>query len=128
MDRARSIASINGSAFYNSPDRSNSARLTAPVSKPGQTYTYIDCRAAESISVSAGGSSWSVPAHEPYIINTGTLAPGDTVTVTINVKDTCSGNIYVGTLDQDLYEQILGTLSSSPLKVSSLGYSTLGQY
>lgn len=118
---SESIASINGSTAFtiNSPDRSNSARLTATVSKPGQTYTYIDCRAAESISVSAGGSSWSVPAHEPYIINTGTLAPGDTVTVTINVKDTCSGNIYVGTLDQDLYEQILGTLSSSPLKVSS---------
>ena len=56
---SESIASINGSTAFtiNSPDRSNSARLTATVSKPGQTYTYIDCRAAESISVSAGGSS-----------------------------------------------------------------------
>ncbi len=115
------IANVNGGASFTiTPTESdNDGRFTATVAQTGQTYTFIDCRAAESIDISTDSGSWRVPSHEPYIVNTGFLRQGDTITVSINAKDTCSGNIYIGTLNQQTFDEAIDSLSSNPLKVSS---------
>ena len=115
------IASVNGGVGFsiNPNDGDKTARFTAGITKPGHTYTFIDCRAAESIQVSSDGHSWDIPAHEPYIINTGMLREDDEITISVTAKDSCSGNIYVGTLDQQLFESVIDQFAANPMNVKS---------
>lgn len=116
-----SVASVNGTvSFSMSPqDNENTGRFSATIDKTGQTYAFVDCRAAKSIQVTSGSDSWSVSPHEPYVINTGLLQQGDTITVSITAESSCSGNIYVGTLDEIAFENAINKLKSNPLNVNS---------
>lgn len=81
------------------------ASFTATVEEAGQYFIFGDCRAAESISVSAGSNSWDITPHEPYIIDAGSLAVDTEVTFTVSSDSTASGNLYVARLDTALFEQ-----------------------
>ncbi len=95
-----------------------SGSFTATLQKSGQVFVYVDCSAAESISVASSSSSWSVTPHEPYIIDGGFGTTGDAYTMNINADTACSGNFYVATMNADVYERGMAILKQSQLKVS----------
>lgn len=115
------IGNVNGSySFTIYPTNDNDqATFEVRIGKSGQIFAFIDCRAADRIEISTAGNSWNASTREPYIINTGYLKEGDTVTVTIKSDEVCSGNIYIGTLNQGLFDDAIRQLSETPLKVTS---------
>jgi len=100
------------------------ANFTVPVTKAGRLYLYVDCRAASSISVSANyasgtSDSWSVSPHEPYTIDVGSVAVGDTAMVTLNSDSACGGSIYAMILNEDVYAQQMSTLAQNQMTVDT---------
>lgn len=96
----------NTHSFYINPNaEKKTASFTATIKGGGQTYIYLDCGAAKSMSASANGASgrktWNVSPREPYIIDAGMLPEGESVSVSITADGACSGNIYVMTLDEE---------------------------
>lgn len=124
-----SIASVNEStstAFYMNPsDSSQSALFNVTLQDGGQTFIFIDCSAAKSISVSYGGKSTSISPRQAYVINAGQLAAGDVVTATVTSESACSGNVYVVTLNQSVFQQNMQTLSKNGLQVSEFTDSSV---
>ncbi len=100
-------------------------KFSVPLTKAGQVYVYVDCRAAESISVKAGGKSWSVTNHQPYLIDVGQLTTEDEVTATVKSKSACSGNLYVVVLNEDVFKEDMETLAESSLEIESFSDSHL---
>lgn len=49
--------------------------------------------------------SWTLSAREPYFQYAGQLEAGDTVTVDVTAESSVSGNIYVVSLDQEVYRR-----------------------
>ncbi len=105
---SRFQATVNGSNTY-----------TATVSTGGQLFIYVDCNAADSLSVSCGSNSWSVTPHEPFIIDGGTVTAGTEVTLHVTSDISCSGNFYVATMNADTYRQGMEILKTSQLNVTS---------
>lgn len=106
--------SFDGTATYN-----------VPVTRAGQMYVYVDCRAAKSISVAAtygsgdNGSShsWSVTPHEPNMIYAGNVNMGDNVSVTLTSESYSSGAIYAMILNEDVYRSQMQTLHANEMVV-----------
>lgn len=90
--------------------------VTAP--RTGRAIIYVDCRAAETISVSTGTNSFSVTPYEPYILDASILNEGDVITATVTAEQTCTGNVYVAMLNEDVFEQAITTLSAGGLLVT----------
>ncbi len=96
------------------------ATFTATVQTAGQVYVYVDCMAAEDMSVSSGSNTWDASPHEPYIVDAGVLNVGDTVTLSVTADKFCSGNFYVMTLNEDAYRAGMDVLDRDPLVISEL--------
>ncbi len=111
-------ATVNG-VYDFSISGAQTAVFRSTIAEEGQIFVYVDCRAAESVSVSLGLSTWNVTPHQPYIIDVGKLAAGSEVTVNITTENSASGNIYVCRLDESVFRQDMQTLSAQPLKVTS---------
>ncbi len=118
------IASVNGVSAF-SISGSNTAVFKAKTTKDGQVFIHVDCRAAKSINVSAAGNSWGVTTYEPYIIDAGTLPADTEVTVTISTENSCAGNVYVASLNEEVFESDMQILSENPLVIDSFGDSYL---
>ena len=123
-------SSISGSSFRIT---GGSNSFVGTVTEGGQYFAYVDCRAADEISVESfsdiGNSKnyWTVTNHEPYIIDMGTLTEGESVTVTIQNDSACTGNIYVMRLDTDAYAKHLDVLSAGGMTVTEqTGHSLKG--
>ena len=116
-------SSVTGNAFH-IPDYMEDETFTATVEDEGQYFAFVDCRAAEDISVTAYDTdgntqnNWSVTTYEPYIIDMGTLTKGQQVEVTIDSEGSVSGNVYIARLDTDALEQQLATLANGNLHVT----------
>ncbi|MBE6777848.1 MAG: hypothetical protein E7541_00480 [Ruminococcaceae bacterium] len=93
-------STISGSFFAKSATDA-SVIYSATIAEEGQYFAYVDCRAAESISVNAYGGTedyqngWSVTTHEPYIIDMGVLEAGSRVDAYITGEGAFTGNVYV---------------------------------
>lgn len=109
-------ASFGSSRFQATANGSNT--FTATVSEGGQMFIYVDCNAADSLSVSSGSNSWSVTPHEPFIIDGGTVTAGTEVTLRVTSDISCSGNFYVATMNSDVYSEGMTRLSASQLNVT----------
>ena len=123
-------ASINGSSFH---AVNGTNVFTATVDEAGQYFAYVDCRAADDITVSTFSEEgvslnyWSVTSYEPYIIDMGTLTEGQSVNVDIFTEGTCIGNIYLVRLDADAYARHLEVLQAGGLQVTQqTGHSITG--
>ena len=101
------------------------AHFTVSVPQAGQAFIYVDCRAAESLSASCNGESWSITTYEPYLIDAGDLKAGDEVEVTVTAKQSCIGNIYVASLNEDVFTQNIRQLADGGMKVSSFSDSRI---
>ena len=114
-------ATINGTSNFSISGGYNT--FTCKIQEQGNVFLFADCRAAESISVNIknkdGGnySSWSVTTHEPYLINAGEREVGDVVEVRIHADSSCTGNVYVAILDEDVYTQAMTDLADEGLHI-----------
>jgi len=90
---------------------------TQTVAEAGQTYAYVDCRAATSITVSAGSTSITVSPTEPYIVDLGYLAEGTDISVTIYTDMSCGGNIFLASLNNDVFDEAITTLQGGMMDV-----------
>ena len=100
------------------------ATYTVPVTQSGRLYLYVDCRAAKSISAAAtytagSSKSWTITPHEPFMVDAGTVAPGDTVSVTLTTETSCGGSIYAMMLNEDVYQQQIGALAANQMAVDT---------
>ncbi len=124
-------ATIHGSSFY--MPGSGTARYTATVETAGQYFAYVDCRAADDITVQnydAEGSSlntWNVTSYEPYIIDMGTMVEGQRVDVSLYGDGAATGNIYLMRLDEEAFANHLEILQAGGLTVThQTGHSIKG--
>ena len=102
-----------------------SGSFTAKLNRNGQVFLYVDCSAAETISVASSSSSWSVTPHEPFIIDGGVGTIGDAYTMNINSDIACSGNFYVAIMNADVYERGMAILKESQLKVTKFSHTRI---
>ena len=123
-------ASITGSSFRIT---GGTNYFSGWVDTAGQYYAYVDCRAADDISVEtydAEGSSknyWTVTNYEPYIIDLGTLKEGEQVRVSVGNDNACIGNIYVVRLDTEALDSHREVLTAGGLQVTEqTGHSIKG--
>ncbi len=120
--------SVTGSSSgfrVNASGDTTTAYFSVTVEEAAPIYVYVDCGAADSLTVNAGGKDWSITPHEPYIINAGTLEIGTTVTLTVSTDTACSGNFYVADFNEEAYRSGMQQLKSDPLTVDRLGNSSL---
>jgi len=120
-------ASISDNRFYMPGD----ATFSATIETEGQYFAYVDCRAADTISVEAYNAdesfdkSWGVTSHEPYIIDMGGMTVGDRVDVVVSGETAASGNVYVMRLDTAGLQAHLDVLREGGMTVTHQTKSSL---
>lgn len=113
-------SSVNGvNTAFSLSGSDITAYFTATVPQDGQTFIYVDCRAAESLSASQGSNYWNITTYEPYMIDAGYLTAGDEVEITVEAADACIGNIYVATLNEEVFQDTFRQLSQNGLEITS---------
>ncbi len=123
-------SSIYGSAFIKS-GAVTEGYFAGTVEQKGQYFAFVDCRAADSIGVAvydADGEQenhWSVTTYEPYIIDLGTLSPGQKAEVDIAAESAVSGNIHIVRLDTDAFETAVAAIEQQGLQVTESTSTTL---
>ena len=124
-------ATIHDSSFY--MPGNGTARYTATVEKAGQYFAYVDCRAADDITVMNYDTennqlnSWSVTSYEPYIIDMGYMEEGQHVEVSVYGDGAATGNIYLKRLDAEAFANHLSVLQAGGLTVTEqTGHSIKG--
>lgn len=114
----KGTVSADGTGFTFKPSGKETATFTVETSEAGQYFAYVDCRSAKSASISQGTNNWSPSTGEPYFVDLGELAAGETVTVELTAESTCSGHVYVVRLDDEVFSQAMQTLSADGLQIS----------
>lgn len=123
-------ATIYDSSFYMP---SGGATYSATVETAGQYFAYVDCRAADTITVNtydASGNTqntWSVTNYEPYIIDMGTLTPNQVAEVYLSGDGAATGNIYLMRFDTAAFDRHCQVLTAGGLTVTQqTGHSIKG--
>ena len=125
-----------GGTLYDGSFRTSGTYTTysATVETKGQYYAYVDCRAADNISVEQFDTegnvlnNWGVTTYEPYIIDMGTMQPGQTVDVCLSTGGSVTGNIYLMRLDTEAYQKHLDLLQAGGMTVTAqTGHSLKGK-
>lgn len=115
---------VNGIYGISSP--SGTSNYDVHPSYNGRMYVYVDCRAAESISINAyyneadgtqNSSYWGPAPYEPYIVDVGDVDTDDVITVTIDAENSCGGNIYACILNENAYSQDMEILKANQMTV-----------
>lgn len=111
--------SYNDSGFHVHVDGDvGTAQFSATLQSGGQLFLYAECGACESMSLSCNGNNWSVSPHEPFIIDGGNCEEGTVVEFNVTSEMSCTGNLYVATMNADLFEQGMAQLRNNQLVVS----------
>ena len=117
-------AYMNNETSFHVPE--GESEFSATITEKGQYFAFVDCRAAEDITVLTYSAdynpenTWNVTSHEPYIIDMGTMAVGETVKVLINSDTSASGNIHIVRLDAAAMNTHLSTLKEGGLEVTAM--------
>lgn len=93
--------------------------LRAAADADGQYFLYVDCRGADSISVTQGENVWSVTTHEPFFIDAGYLTAGSYATITVNSDTTCTGNVYMLRMDDAVFNAAIAALTADGMTVTA---------
>ncbi len=99
--------------------------LQAAADMDGQYFIYVDCRGAESISVTQGDNTWGVTTHMPFFIDAGYLTAGSTATVSVVSNSTCTGNVYMLRIDEAVFDRAIKTLSADGMTVTEFADSRI---
>ena len=125
-----------GGALYDGSFRTNSSytTYTATMIEDGQYYGYVDCRAAETITIEVMDKegnilrNLSVTPYEPYILDLGMLSMGSKVSVSLSTGGAVTGNIYMMRLDEENFEKHRQVLLDGGMTVTSqTGHSLKGK-
>ena len=125
-----------GGTLYDGSFRTSGSYTTysANIVDQGQYYAYVDCRAADSITVEvtdADGNvmrNESVTSYEPYILDVGILTEGWKVSVSLSTGGAVTGNIYVMRLDEEAFEAHRQVLLAGGMTVTEqTGHSLKGE-
>lgn len=99
-------------------DATGSFTALQTIEKEAQTYIYVDCRAASGITVWVGDSSWTVTTYEPYIIDLGKLNVGTEIRVQITSQMSCSGNVFIASMDTDKLDAAISALGKNQWNIT----------
>lgn len=110
--------------FY-AQEKNSIANFQVNIPEDGNYYIYVDCRAAKGIEVNFGPVSQSITPHEPYFVDAIGLKAGDVVNINIRADNTCSGNVYVVRLNEQVFEDIITTLRVDGLQVTRFTDDTI---
>ncbi len=121
------MASISD-AHFSMPD--GGAVYTATITERGQYFAYVDCRAADDITLEhyrddEQVNSWSVSHNEPYIVDMGTLSEGEDVLVSLTSEGSASGNIHIVRMNTVALDAHLAVLNQGNLQVTEQTDSSL---
>ncbi len=100
------------------PDGSDSYEFTISRTVPeeGMFSVYVDCRAAEYISISCTNGTYSSAPNEPNTIDLGPLPAGSTVDVTIRTDlSAVVGNVFLASVNEDAFHQAVEELRKGQL-------------
>ena len=112
----------------------NGGVFEAVADTAGRYFAYVDCRAAEDISVEHYRpneadedyiNGWTVTNHEPYIIDMGTLQVGDRVEVALSGDTAATGNVYLMRIDHQALDEYITTLGVGGMKLTDRQGSSL---
>lgn len=111
--------SINDTFFSMSgPDGSDSYEFTVTrvVPEDGMFSVYVDCRAADYISISCNNGTYSSAPNEPNTIDLGPLPAGSSVDVTIRTElSAVVGNVFLASVNEDVFHQAVEELRKGQL-------------
>ena len=116
-------STTTGSSFYKAADE-DEAEFYATIETEGRYVAYVDCRAADDISVTTLDedgeleNDWGVTTYEPYIIDLGTLTPGQSAHARISGDGGMSGNIYIARIDDEATQTHLNALAKNALQLT----------
>ncbi len=125
------LATVNGDSSIQVEGDDMEAEFAAVIEEEGQYFAYVDCRAAEDITVLSYDedgqpeNTWGVTTYEPYIIDMGTLSVGQTVETWITSDSSATGNIYIVRLNAEEMERQLTALQAGGLTVTAQSHSHL---
>ncbi len=123
-------SSIEGTQFYKN-ETEPEVNYSGTVDTQGQYFAYVDCRAAEQLTVTVtdadgnGLGTWGASVTEPYIIDLGELMPGTVVTTRVNGNGAMSGNVYIARLDADRMQAVFSQLAQNGYQVTRATDSSL---
>ncbi len=109
---------VNDTAFGIPNKGSESvATFEIEIEHPGHVFVYVDCTAAKDIVVK-GVSTWNYPHNQPYFIDNSYRLAGDKVTIEVT-SEGVSGNIYVATINEEVFESAINKLKDNELQVTT---------
>ena len=100
-------------------------RFKSEIQNKGQVFAYVDCTAANSIKIESGSNKWDMKPNEPFIIDLGYLEAKSEVFVNIDSKSSCSGNIFIVTLDDEVFRQAILKLNESLLNITEFNSTNI---
>jgi len=90
--------------------------VTRNVTEDGMFSIYVDCRAANSISIRCNNGTYSSSPNEPNTIDLGPLPAGTTVDVTIRTDlRSVVGNVFLASVNDDVFHQAIDELSEGQM-------------
>ncbi|MBQ6797011.1 MAG: YfhO family protein [Clostridia bacterium] len=118
-------ASVYGNYFsYNGYGTAFTATYTTV--EEGSVYAYIDCRAAETVSIMVDGEWVASPsANEPYIVSCGRIGAGVNIDVSVGADGSCGGYIYLATLDEANFTTAINHLKSGAMTFDEYSEDTI---
>lgn len=128
IDGFNCTGSINGTYFSCtkiSEELDAKMDLSQEITKGGQYFIYIDCRAAESMSVSTTLSGSDEPTtisaspNEPNVIDLGYVGKGGKIGVNVNTEISCGGHVFLASLNEDEFNDAIARLSQEQLVADS---------
>ncbi len=112
-------AKINGTFFTMSGIGSSDSyefTVSQTIAEEGMHSVYVDCRAAESISIRCNNGTYTSSPNEPNTIDLGPLQEGTSVEVTIRTDlSSVVGNVFLASVNDEVFHQAIEELSAGQL-------------
>ncbi len=113
----------NDTDFRVNPEGEGAAIINATIEQAGDVFVFVDCMAADDLAVRHGESVEWVSPNEPYIIHMGEMAEGETLTLEIQSDESCSGNFYVVTLNEEAHDAAMDIVGAEQWEISQMSDS-----
>ncbi len=110
----------NGTDFRVNPDGEGAAVINATIDDAGEIFVFVDCMAADNLTVVHGETMKNVTPHEPYLLYMGNMAEGETLTLQIESEQSCSGNFYVVTLNEEAHDAAMDIVGAEQWEITQM--------
>lgn len=110
----------NSTDFRVNPDGEGAAVINATIDQAGEVFVFVDCMAADNLTVVHGETMKNVTPHEPYLLYMGNMAEGETLTLQIESEQSCSGNFYVVTLNEEAHDAAMDIVGAEQWEITQM--------